>query len=577
MRSTMRGLTSREVEVVRALQSIGAETVCGIEQWVGRTGLSSALSRLKASGHAQHRGGRWSLTPEAAAACPEDLMVLRGAANDVRTPPDGQAPLFPPVEDGADATVLEPGDVAAPLLAVLGEVAEALGGDVPLVQIADRVREAVAASNAARDFCEATDERAVSDIFKRAALAAKLAEAERWAELRAGHLDRLVEAVGGGCDWAQAVERAAALTAERDAAVRRAAVAEEYLEAACLAARLESGSWHKLAGEVETLAKERDAAQQLSVSHGMLLDDTVEALKCDTYLEVPGEAAWLVAENRTLNRMLRERGDLLDRVAAAVGGSWEEAVGKVETLRVERERALIAVRERDARTIPDTLHTHITREKHRGVLLARAASMLGCPSWDDVPTWTRAVLDTHKSLRDERDRTTSLLDDVCTALQCASHDAAPEAAKGMADTFGAICDAAHERAVLLDRVATALGGSWEEAVATVEALPARQAEADANERGANEFMLRQSRRADDAEATLCGVCKVLGCELADVEDVVTRLVAERGNLRREVEAAEQVERALLKALADAGAALAREQAAVMVNAVRARSMRRGEE
>lgn len=292
MGDTMRSLTSREVEVVRALQSIGAETVCGIEQWIGRTGLSSALSRLKASGHAQHRGGRWSLTPEAAAACPEDLMVQRGAANDVRTPPDGQAPLFPPVEDGADATVLEPGGVAAPLLAVLGEVAEALGGDVPLVQLAGRVREVVAASSAARDFCEATEATLKRVIVERDAIAAKLTEAERWAELRAGHLDRLVEVVGGGCDWSAAVERAAALVpaiealhAERDSVARRAAIAEGHLEAACLAAGLESGLWPRLADSVEALRAERgnlrrevEAAEQVERALLKALADAGAAL-----------------------------------------------------------------------------------------------------------------------------------------------------------------------------------------------------------------------------------------------------------------------------------------------------------
>lgn len=249
MGDTMRSLTSREVEVVRALQSIGAETVCGIEQWIGRTGLSSALSRLKASGHAQHRGGRWSLTPEAAAACPEDLMVQRGAANDVRTPPDGQAPLFPPVEDGADATVLEPGGVAAPLLAVLGEVAEALGGDVPLVQLAGRVREVVAA---------------------------------------------------------------------RDAAVRRASAAEEHLEAACLAAGLESGLWHKLAGEVETLRAELCAVRGvLRCGHNGDALGAVEALHTErSSLRREVEAAEQV--ERALLKALADAGAALAREQAAV-------------------------------------------------------------------------------------------------------------------------------------------------------------------------------------------------------------------------------------------------------------------
>lgn len=121
------------------------------------------------------------------------------------------------------------------------------------------------------------------------------------------------------------------------------------------------------------------------------------------------------------------------------------------------------------------------------------------------------------------------------------------------------------RGALLDRVAAAVGGSWEEAVAKVEAARATAID-----------LLNAAESVANAVASLRNVCKALGCEASDVEDVVARLVAERGNLRRELGAAEQVERALLKALADAGAALAREQAVAMVNNVRARDMRRGE-
>lgn len=230
---------------------------------------------------------------------------------------------------------------------------------------------------------------------------------------------------------------------------------------------------------------------------------------------VDADVARLTAERDEARQWADRRGKLLDIVVAALGGSWEEAVGKVESLRAER----------------DAMAT----------VLDEVVGALGSDNGMAL-VWGKAGERAKRVMRDLADLRSML----------------------------------GERSALLHGVAVALGCTWEEAPEKAEALVEEREEFldDIKIRDAelSEARQRAHGSADPNHgATLRRVALLLGVDGAqdDAEAAVERLLHERAALRRDLEAGEAVERALTDALAKSAGDLARERAAQVARTARA--------